>query len=168
MPAAPHTRQPAWVREHLVGLLAPTVRSLGYDIEDVTVTPAGRRRLVRVVVDADHGVDLDAVAEVSHAVSQALDSPAGDELLAGPFVLEVTSPGVDRPLTEPRHWRRATGRLVSTSVDGSAVTGRVVGCDETGVRIAVAGAERAVPWTELGAGRVQVEFSRLADTEPEH
>jgi len=166
MPAAPHTRQPARVREHLIGLLAPTVRSLGYDIEDVTVTPAGRRRLVRLIIDADDGVDLDAVAEVSHAVSQVLDSPEADELLTGPFVLEVSSPGVDRPLTEPRHWRRATGRLVSTAVDGSPVTGRVVGCDETGVRLDVDGDERVVGWPALGAGRVQVEFSR-AETEPE-
>jgi ribosome maturation factor RimP len=167
MPAAPHTRQPARVREHLLGLLAPTVRSLGYDIEDVTVMPAGRRRLVRVIIDADQGVDLDAVAEVSHAVSAVLDSPEGDAVLAGPFVLEVSSPGVDRPLTDPRHWRRATGRLVSASVDGSAITGRVLGCDETGARLEVAGAERTVPWAALGAGRVQVEFARLADSDPE-
>jgi ribosome maturation factor RimP len=166
MPAAPPTRQPARVREHLLGLVAPTVRSLGYDVEDVTVTPAGRRRLVRLVIDADDGVDLDAVAEVSHAVSQVLDGPEGDELMAGPFVLEVTSPGVDRPLTEPRHWRRAIGRLVNTSVDGSPVTGRVVGYDETGVRLEVDGSEWAVGWPALGAGRVQVEFSR-AETEPE-
>ena len=100
-------------REHLLDVLAPVVAATGYDLEDVTVTSAGRRSLVRVIVDADGGVDLDAVAEVSRVVSEALDGDAdGGAAFAGPYVLEVSSPGVDRPLTEPRHWRRAIGRLV--------------------------------------------------------
>ncbi len=99
-------------RADLLDLLAPVVAAAGYDLEDVTVTAAGRRSLVRVIVDADEGVDLDGVADVSRAVSNALDD--GDAF-AGPFVLEVSSPGVDRPLTEPRHWRRARGRLVTVA-----------------------------------------------------
>jgi len=99
--------------QHLLEVLAPVVSATGHDLEDVNVTSAGRRSLVRVVVDADGGVDLDAVAEVSRVVSEALDADApGGPAFAGPYVLEVTSPGVDRPLTEPRHWRRAVGRLV--------------------------------------------------------
>src|SRR5580704_17593345 len=87
-------------RRHLLDLLTPIVSSLGFDLEDVTVQQVGRRSLVRVVVDGDDGVDLDDVAVISRAVSDALDTDSpGGSAFAGPFVLEVSSPGVDRPLT---------------------------------------------------------------------
>ena len=90
------------------------------DLESIRVTAAGRRRLLRVVVDSDHGVSLDDAAAVSRQLSAALDSVAvmGDF----PYTLEVSSPGVDRPLTDPRHWRRAAGRLVQvTAADAGAL-----------------------------------------------
>ena len=97
----------------------PVVAERGLDLEDVQVTPAGKRRLLRVVVDQDGGVGLDSVATVSTAVAAALDD--SDVMGGSPYVLEVTSPGVDRPLTQPRHWRRARSRLVEATVaeDGS-------------------------------------------------
>ena len=152
-------------REHLLQLLEPVVSAAGYDLEDVTVTAAGRRSLVRVVVDADGGIDLDAVAVVSRLVSDALDADAGNpqspRALAGAYVLEVSSPGVDRPLTDPRHWRRATGRLVKVDLDGGALVGRVLRADDAGVTFDLAGrGSRTVGWDELGKGRVQVEFNR--------
>lgn len=154
-------------RLHLLDLLGPVVAAAGYDLEDLTVTAAGRRNLVRVVVDGDGGVDLDAVAEVSRAVSQVLDA-AADANFAGPYVLEVTSPGVDRPLTEPRHWRRAVGRLVQVPVAGRTVTARVVAASDTGVTLESDGARRDLAYADLGAGRVQVEFNRPhADDGPE-
>jgi ribosome maturation factor RimP len=134
--------------------LTPVVTAAGFDLEDVTVTAAGRRHVVRVVVDRDGGLDLDAVAEVSRVVSAALD----DSNTTGetPYTLEVTSPGVDRPLTQPRHWRRARGRLVKAG----AVTGRVVDADDDRVRLDVGeGETRELTYAELGAGTVQVEFS---------
>ena len=148
-------------RDHLRDLLAPVVTATGHDLEDVTVTSAGRRSLVRVVVDADGGVDLDAIADVSRAVSQALDdeSPGGASF-AGPYVLEVTSPGVDRPLTEPRHWRRAVGRLVTVTVGEKELSGRLVAASDAAVTFDVGGQRREVPAAELGPGRVQVEFNR--------
>jgi ribosome maturation factor RimP len=154
----------AQVRARLLGLLGPVVSAAGYDLEDVTVTLAGRRTLVRVSVDADGGIDLDAVADVSRAVSAAIDgtdaaAPGGTQF-AGPYVLEVSSPGVDRPLTEHRHWRRATGRLVRVPVSEQTITGRVVQTSGSGVTLDVAGARRDVPWGELGRGTVQVEFNR--------
>src|SRR5688572_28096970 len=97
-------------REHLRSLLEPVVGAARLDLEEVNVTPAGRRRLLRVVVDGDGGVDLDRLALVSRSVSEVLDD--SDAMGSQPYVLEVTSPGVDRPLTEPRHWRRAASRLV--------------------------------------------------------
>jgi ribosome maturation factor RimP len=149
------------VRDRLLEVLAPVVAATGHDLEDVTVTSAGRRSLVRVIVDADGGVDLDAVADVSRAVSEALDDDAdGGAAFAGPYVLEVSSPGVDRPLTEQRHWRRAVGRLVQVTVADQPLTGRVVATDDRQVTLDVDGTSREIAWGDLGNGRVQVEFNR--------
>ena len=157
----------AETRRRLLELLEPVVAAAGYDLEDVTVTPAGRRSLVRVSVDADGGIDLDAVADVTRAVSDALDDETpGGSAFAGPYVLEVSSPGVDRPLTEPRHWRRAKGRLVTVDLDGTSLTGRVLDSDDDGVLLDVKGTQRSAAWDQLGPGKVQVEFNRT-DTDAE-
>jgi len=169
------TADPATTR--LTGWLEPTVTAAGYDLEELVVRPAGQRSVVRVVVDRDEGVSLDDVAELSRSLSEVLD--AEDEALGrSPYVLEVTSPGVDRPLTAPRHWRRNVGRLVGVAVgpDGSReqLTGRVLRVQDDGVVLAVekggtkkgqvrkAAGERTVRWAELGEARVQVEFARPA------
>jgi ribosome maturation factor RimP len=146
-------------REALLGLLGPVVSDHGLDLEDVTVTPAGKRRMLRVVVDGDHGVGLDTVAEVSTAVSAALDD--SDAMGGAPYVLEVTSPGVDRPLTEPRHWRRARSRLVTAALaDGSTVAGRVTEADVEAVTLDVDGTPTRLALSDVTSGRVQVEFRR--------
>ncbi|HEY2299115.1 MAG TPA: ribosome maturation factor RimP [Jatrophihabitans sp.] len=160
----PRANAIAQAREHLMEVLAPVVAETGYDLEDVTVTSAGRRSLVRVIVDADGGVDLDAVAEVSRVVSDALDSETpGGPAFSGPYVLEVSSPGVDRPLTEPRHWRRAVGRLVTVTVGEQQLTGRVKATDDSGVTLEVDGSPRELGWSELGKGKVQIEFNRSGE-----
>lgn len=154
----------AETRQRLLELLGPVVTAAGYDLEDISVTPAGRRSLVRVSVDADGGIDLDAVAEVTRAVSDALDDETpGGPAFAGPYVLEVSSPGVDRPLTEPRHWRRAKGRLVTVTLDGTPLTGRVTATSDDEVTLDVAGTARTASWQQLGPGKVQIEFSREAE-----
>lgn len=141
--------------------IAAAVAAAGADLEDVTVSRAGRRELVRVVVDRDGGIDLDAVAEISRVVGEALDDPSVDGAFAGAYVLEVTSPGVDRPLAHPRHWRRSTGRLVRVSLaDGSAVTGRVASAGESSAVLDVDGAAREVAYGEVERAVVQVEFNR--------
>jgi ribosome maturation factor RimP len=156
----------AETRERLLRLLGPVVAGEGYDLEDVSVTQAGRRSLVRVSVDADGGIDLDAVAVVSRVVSDALDADSpGGPAFAGPYVLEVSSPGIDRPLSEQRHWRRAVGRLVQVPVDGVGVQGRVVDASDAGIRLDVAGSVRDLAWSQLGRGSVQVEFHRDAEGE---
>lgn len=153
-------------------VLEPVVDSCGLVLEGVTVTPAGRRRVVRVVVDqpedAEGALDLDAVADVSRAVSESLD--ASDALGSGPYVLEVTSPGVDRPLTERRHWARARGRVVTAELvgDAPAVTGRVVATGEAGVELALDAGSTTLPWESLRRGRVQVEFNRPAAADEQH
>lgn len=153
------------LRDGLLDLLAPLVTSAGYDLEDVAVSSAGRRSLVRVIVDADGGIDLDAVATISRVVSDALDRDIEDgttlaHSLAGSYVLEVSSPGVDRPLTEPRHWRRAAGRLVTAQTKGKTVTGRVVSVDDNGATFEIKGRQQWIAWSDLGRGKVQIEFNR--------
>lgn len=168
MPPDPAGASAALTRERLIGLLGPVVSSAGYDLEGVTVSAAGRRSLVRVSVDADGGIDLDAVAVVSRIVSDAIDgadlnSPGG-AAFAGPYVLEVSSPGVDRPLTEQRHWRRAVGRLVRVPVAAETITARLTATSTSGVTLDASGVQRTVSWSELGPGVVEVEFNRPDDS----
>jgi ribosome maturation factor RimP len=146
-------------------LFEPLIAEAGFDLEDVLVTPAGRRRQVRVIVDGDDGVSLDDVAVVSQEISAALD---GSETMgSGPYVLEVTSPGVDRPLTQPRHWRRASGRLVrATLAGGEEVTGRITAADDETVVLDTGDGERRLGYDELTRGLVQVEFNRRGADDP--
>ncbi|MFI7614140.1 ribosome maturation factor RimP [Nonomuraea terrae] len=151
-------------RDHLMKLLEPVVSAEGLDLEDITVTQAGRRRILRVIVDRDGGVSLDDVADVSQAVSAALDDD--DAMGQSAYTLEVSSPGVDRPLTEPRHWRRAAKRLVKAEMrDGTVMEGRILGADESGVDLDVAGTARKLDYKDLTRGRVQVEFRRIDDVD---
>ncbi|WP_433348291.1 ribosome maturation factor RimP [Micromonospora sp. CA-111912] len=159
-------------RARLRAVIEPVVNEVGCDLEDLSVSPAGRRHVVRVIVDADGGISLDAVADVSRAVSAALDAAeeAGGDILAGEYQLEVSSPGVDRPLTLPRHWRRNVGRLVKVTARGTLpeqsggdrqVTGRVVEADDERVVLETDSGRAEFRHAELGPGRVQVEFNRL-------
>ena len=154
----------------LTELVRPAVTAAGYDLEDLAVSAAGRRSVVRVVVDQDGGVTLDDVADISRALGDALDAAdlAEPGLLGPSYVLEVSSPGVDRPLTAPRHWRRSVGRLVTVTLMGGAeATGRVLSADEATVVLDVDGTERALPYAELVRGSVQVEFSRKGEPAPD-
>ncbi len=171
MPSSQESRRevshvpPTTTTESLRALLGPVVTGAGFDLEDLTVTPAGRRRLLRITVDGDGGIDLDAVAEISRVISAALD----DADAFGPvaYVLEVGSPGVERPLTAPRHWRRAVGRLVEVTAradprgrPASPLTGRVVRAGETSAVLDVAGAEQEITYDGVARAQVEVEFRR--------
>jgi len=148
----------------LAGLIEPAVAAAGMDLETVRMTVAGRRRLLRITVDSDNGVSLDDAADVSREISALLD--ANNTLGDVPYTLEVSSPGVDRPLTQPRHWRRARGRLVKVKVTGEgSLEGRVLAADADGVTLDLASGERRFPYADLGAGSVQVEFGRIPDAE---
>jgi ribosome maturation factor RimP len=137
---------------------------LGLDLEAVELTPGGKRRLLRVAVDKDGGVTLDDIAEATRAVSRELDN--GDLMGEQPYLLEVTSRGVDRPLTQPRHWRRNHDRLVRATLDdGSQVTGRIGASDDSGVVLDVSGASRRLPYDAIAKAQVQIEFNRPASKE---
>ena len=135
---------------------------LDLDVEAVELTPAGKRRVLRIAVDKDGGVTLDDVAAATRAVSVVLDG--SDAMGEQPYTLEVTSRGVDRPLTLPRHWRRNRSRLVKvTLADGSAVTGRISEADEEQVSLDVDGAERSLPYGDVKKALVQIEFNRKSE-----
>ena len=150
----------------IADVIRPVVAAAGMDLEAIRVSAAGRRRLLRVVVDSDGGVSLDDAATISRQLSAALDAVAvmGDF----PYTLEVSSPGVDRPLTDPRHWRRAVGHLVQVTVTEAGVSGvsgisgtisgRIVTADSDGVTLDVGGSRHRFGYPALGAGAVQVEF----------
>jgi len=141
-------------------LADPVVRAAGLELEAVHLSPAGRRRQLRLVVDAPGGAGLDDMALVSEALSAELDR-AGI-MGEAPYTLEVTSPGVDRPLTQPRHWRRAIGRMVVVRLDGGsrAISGRVMAADDHSVVLEAGGEQREFGFADLGPGKVQVEFRR--------
>jgi ribosome maturation factor RimP len=147
------------VRDRIEAELGDPLSALALDIEAVEVTPAGKRRIVRVAVDKDGGVTLDDVADATRAVSAVLDD--SDVLGEMPYTLEVTSRGVDRPLTLPRHWRRNADRLVKvTLTDGTVLTGRVTGSDDHTVMLAIDDATREVAYADITRALVQIEFNR--------
>jgi ribosome maturation factor RimP len=166
---------------------------LGLVIEDVAVTPAGKRRLVRIWLDRDLAglgpddetsaidpLSLDEVADATRVISAALD--ASGALGEAPYVLEVGSAGVDRPLTEPRHFRRNVTRLVEISrIDGAAggvatagepghpIVGRLVAAGPTGLTLLVAATKKEpettlhIPYADIARAQVQVEFARVTE-----
>ncbi len=138
--------------------------ALGIDLEAVELTPAGKKRVLRVAVDKDGGVTLDDIADATRAVASHLDE--GDLMGEQAYTLEVTSRGVDRPLTEPRHWRRNRTRLVKISLrDGGQVTGRVTDSDDAGVTLDVSGAPERLEYAAVAKALVQIEFNRRTPEE---
>lgn len=135
-------------------VVEPAVTAAGYDLEDVTISSAGRRSVVRIIVDRDGGVDLDDVAEISRTVSAALDD--ANTMGESAYTLEVTSPGVDRPLTQPRHWRRNVGRLV----ESGGKKARIAKVIDDGVVLEVDGAAETVSFEQASPGKIVLEFTR--------
>lgn len=154
---------PGALEARLDAAVTDPLRALGLDLEAVELTPAGKRRVLRVAVDKDGGVTLDDIADATRAVNAVLD--ADDDLMGEqPYTLEVTSRGVDRPLTLPRHWRRNKGRLVKvTLVEGGQVTARIGASDDEGVTLVVDGSERRTAYPDIAKALVQIEFKRIDD-----
>ncbi len=164
--------------EHVRPVLEEGLDGTGLVLEDVTVTPAGKRRVVRVLLDRDLGdvdavtgptepLSLDEVADATHAVEDALD--ASDVLGEQPYTLEVSSPGVGRPLTVPRHFQRNVGRLVSVHTGEGELSGRLVAADRTAATVEVPASKTTpartttVPYADVDRATVQVEFARHDD-----
>ncbi|MEU8787630.1 ribosome maturation factor RimP [Streptomyces sp. NPDC048637] len=154
--------------ERLRGLLEPLIAARDLDLEEIEVTPAGKRRVLRIVVDSDEGVQLDECAALSREASQVLDD--SDVMGGTPYTLEVTSPGADRPLTELRHYRRAVGRLIKAQLhEGGELVARIIAVDDSGLDLEVPGVKgrkptaRRVSFDEIVKARVELEFNRKSD-----
>ena len=146
-------------RDRLAEVLTEPLAAAGLDVEAIEITPAGKRRLLRVAVDKDGGVTMDDIAEATKEVSRVLD---GSEVMGEqPYTLEVTSPGTDRPLTLPRHWRRNEGRLVKVAArDGAGVTGRILRSDDQSATLDVDGQEQTLAYADVTKARIQIEFNK--------
>lgn len=158
--------------ERLRELLEPLVSSQGLDLEEIEVDSVGRKRVLRVVVDSDEGADLDAIADVSRALSAKLDET--NAMGEGEYTLEVGTPGAERPLTEHRHYVRAVGRLVKFQLtEGGEVVARILEVDDEGLDVEVPGVKgrkatsRRLTFSDIEKARVQVEFNRKDKKEEE-
>ncbi len=148
----------------LHGVLEPIVRAAGFELDQLDVRAAGRRHTVKLVVDGDSGVGLDDIARLSRAAAAELDQH--EHLIGGSYTLEVTSPGTDRPLTLPRHWRRAFLRQVAVRLhEGGTLTGRVGRVGDDSVTVLVDGALRELAFADVAHAAVQVEFRRPSDAD---
>jgi len=141
------------VRDRIAEAITPTIEASGAFLEDVTLVRAGKKSLLTVIVDNEVGLNLDQVTEVSRNISDLVE--ALPEMGSTPFTLEVTSPGIDRPLTLPRHWRKNVGRLIkATMLDGTVREGRIGASTETSVFIG----EIDTAFAEIKKAIVQIEF----------
>jgi ribosome maturation factor RimP len=149
----------AETRDRLADELTGPIGQLGLDLEAVDLSSAGRRRVLRVAIDKDGGVTMDDIADATREVSRVLDD--SDVMGEQAYTLEVSSPGVDRPLTLPRHWRRNAGRLVAVTLrEGDPVTGRVTAADDDGAVLDVDGTERRLAYADVKKAKVQIEFKK--------
>ncbi|MGZ2357306.1 ribosome maturation factor RimP [Streptomyces sp. 372A] len=158
--------------ERLRGLVEPLVSAEQLELEEIEVSRAGRRRVLRIVVDSDEGVELDTCAELSRAISAKLDET--DVMGEDEYVLEVSSPGADRPLSEHRHYVRATGRLARLTLrEGGELVARILAVDEDGLDLEVPGVKgrkptaRRIAFDEIAKARVELEFNRKDKKEEE-
>ncbi len=146
-------------RDRLAEKLTSPLGDLGLDLEAVDLSSAGKRRILRVAIDKDGGVTMDDIADATREVSRVLDET--DLMGQQAYTLEVSSPGVDRPLTLPRHWRRNQRRLVKvTFAEGEPLTGRIIDSDEDGALLDVEGTERRVEYAEVTKAKIQIEFKK--------
>lgn len=146
--------------DNLVELLDPAIKRAGFILEEIKVTPVGRRRIIAVIVDRiDRNPNLDEVTVVSRSVAEILEgySQLGDT----PYTLEVTTPGVDRPLREPHHWRKNIGRLVKVELNPSGnVTGRIKAVNDERVALETNGNSVEIEFSQVKRAQIEIEFNR--------
>ena len=144
-------------REQILQILEPIASNMGLDLEDVEIKSAGNNSIVQVSIDKDGGINLDEVAQISNQISEALD--AKEVLGEKPYTLEVGSPGIDRALTLPRHWRRNNGRLVKINFGSNSEIGRIIESDDEKVSLEIKGKTRSINFDKIDKAFIQVEFN---------
>jgi ribosome maturation factor RimP len=144
-------------KEDISAAITPALEALGFYLEDVTITSAGRRSMLTVIVDGDTHLSLDQVTSATKAIGEIVESI--QSLGETPFTLEVTSPGLDRPLTKVRHWQKNINRLVKVVLqDGSEVKGRI---NEVNESSSVVG-EIKVNYSDIKRATLEVEFKPVS------
>ncbi|SDB91233.1 ribosome maturation factor RimP [Raineyella antarctica] len=164
--------------QRLVEIIEPVLARHELELDVLDIIPVGKRTVLRITVDGDgpqgRGPLIDDIATASRELSEALD--ASDVTGAGAYTLEVSSRGVNRPLSLPRHWRRNQGRLVKvTLAGGETFVARIVSSDDSGVDLVIepedprpgkgVTVERRCEYTDITKARVQVEMKRQDEEE---
>ena len=143
-------------KEDISDAVTPALSALGFYLEDVTITSAGRRSMLTIIVDGDTHLSLDQVTSATKAIGEIVESlqSLGDT----PFTLEVTSPGLDRPLTKPRHWRKNIDRLVKiVLLDGKEIKGRIKAASEDSATVD----QSEINFAEIKRASLEVEFKQV-------
>jgi len=142
-------------KEQVLAVITPAIESLGFYIEDITITSAGKRSMLTVIVDGDTHLSLDQVTVATKAISEIVENLP--TLGNNPFTLEVTSPGLDRPLTKPRHWRKNQDRLIKVVLtDGKEIMGRIKDSTESSVNID----DQTINFADIKRATLEVEFKK--------
>jgi ribosome maturation factor RimP len=140
-------------KEDISAAITPALEALGFYLEDVTITSAGRRSMLTVIVDGDTHLSLDQVTSATKAIGEIVESV--QSLGETPFTLEVTSPGLDRPLTKVRHWQKNINRLVKVVLlDGSEIKGRINDVNEVSAIVD----EKNINYSDIKRATLEVEF----------
>ena len=143
-------------KEEISAVITPALSDLGFYLEDITITSAGRRSMLTVIVDGDTHLSLDQVTVATKAISEIVENI--QSLGQAPFTLEVTSPGLDRPLTKPRHWRKNIDRLVKiVLLDGKEIKGRVKDATEISATVD----EQVVKFSDIKRATLEIEFKQV-------
>ena len=143
-------------KEEISAAITPALSVLGFYLEDITITSAGRRSMLTVIVDGDTHLSLDQVTVATKAISEIVENI--QSLGQAPFTLEVTSPGLDRPLTKPRHWRKNIDRLVKiVLLDGKEIKGRVKNATEISATVD----EQVVKFSDIKRATLEIEFKQV-------
>ena len=143
-------------KEQVAAAITPVIESLGFYVEDIAITSAGKRSMLTVIVDGDTHLSLDQVTVATKAISEIVENLP--TLGNNPFTLEVTSPGLDRPLTKPRHWQKNKDRLIKIILnDGKEITGRIKDSTQSAVTVD----EQVINFADMKRATLEIEFKQV-------
>ena len=143
-------------KEQVAAAITPAIESLGFYVEDIAITSAGKRSMLTVIVDGDTHLSLDQVTVATKAISEIVENLP--TLGNNPFTLEVTSPGLDRPLTKPRHWQKNKDRLIKIILnDGKEIMGRIKDSTQSAVTVD----EQVINFADMKRATLEIEFKQV-------